>query len=62
MEKFKYIKINSLSKLPKTSGVYVFKGKAALLYIGKGANIKERVKNHFQGPEDMKQIEQRGAI
>jgi len=47
-----------ISQLPKNPGVYAFlarrslgeggKKGAFLLYIGKAANIKERVKNHFQ--------------
>ena len=37
-----------ISQLPKNPGVYAFKRDARLLYIGKAANIKERVRNHFQ--------------
>ena len=36
--------------LPKNSGVYCFKGGREFLYIGKAANLKERIKNHFQQP------------
>ena len=58
MENFKYIVIprlrsgreNPFSRLPKTPGVYAFKSKNALLYIGKAINIQERVKNHFRQP------------
>ena len=50
MEKIKTINRNKMSILPKTSGVYVFYDKKLLLYIGKAANIQERVKNHFQQP------------
>ena len=60
MEKFKCLKKSFLSKLPKTTGVYLFSSKggpasggkkgAKFLYIGKASNIRERVKNHFQQP------------
>ncbi|MBL7150040.1 MAG: UvrB/UvrC motif-containing protein [Candidatus Pacebacteria bacterium] len=46
MEKFKFLPKNKLSQLPKVSGVYALKKGAKLLYIGKAANIKERVKQH----------------
>ena len=48
MEKFKYLKRECLSKLPKSTGVYAFKKGREFLYIGKASNIRERVKNHFQ--------------
>ena len=60
MNKFKYLAKNKTSRLPKTSGVYVFLACRSLgegrkkgqnfLYIGKAVNIRERVKNHFQRP------------
>jgi len=37
-----------VSRLPKNPGVYAFKKGAKFLYIGKAANIRERVKNHFR--------------
>ncbi|GAH95290.1 unnamed protein product, partial [marine sediment metagenome] len=37
-------------RLPKSSGVYVFKKNREFLYIGKASNLKERVKNHFSQP------------
>jgi len=46
--KFKFINKNSISRLPKSCGVYVFKKGRQILYIGKATNLKERVKNHFQ--------------
>lgn len=49
MEKFKFVKKDGVSKLSKNTGVYCFKSKE-ISYIGKAANIKERVKNHFQQP------------
>jgi excinuclease ABC subunit C len=50
MEKFKFILKEKISKLPKSSGVYAFKDMKEILYIGKAANLRERVKNHFQQP------------
>jgi excinuclease ABC subunit C len=49
MTKFKFLKKNKLSSLPRSSGVYCFKEKREFLYIGKASDIRERVKNHFQG-------------
>lgn len=46
---FKFLSLNKISQLAKTPGVYCFKNKE-ILYIGKAANIRERVKNHFQQP------------
>lgn len=37
-------------KLPARPGVYAFHGRDGVLYIGKAANLQERVKNHFQQP------------
>jgi len=50
MERFKFLNLNQISNLPKTPGVYCFKGKKEILYIGKAVNIKERVKNHLKAP------------
>lgn len=50
MDKLQYIAKNKSSQLPETSGIYVFKRGRKFLYIGKAANIRERVKNHFQRP------------
>lgn len=63
MDRFKIIALpdgrqakNDLKKLPNTSGVYSFySGKEAearlpLIYIGKAADIRDRVRNHFQQP------------
>ena len=47
--RFKFLTKNQISKIPTDPGVYAFKDKR-ILYIGKAANIKERVKNHFQKP------------
>jgi len=50
MEKFNFLNKDKINQLPKTLGVYTFKKGAKLLYIGKAANIRERVKNHMQRP------------
>lgn len=50
MDKFKIIKKNELEKLPKTTGVYLFRAGKDTIYIGKAINIKSRVKNHFNQP------------
>jgi len=47
---FKFLAKKQISKLPKVSGVYCFKDEKEILYIGKAANLRERVKNHFQQP------------
>ena len=50
MEKFKFLSKEKISFLPKKNGVYCFKENKEILYIGKAANLRERVKNHFQQP------------
>ena len=50
MDKFKFLKINRISDLPKVSGVYCFQNGKEILYIGKASSIRERVKNHFRQP------------
>jgi len=48
IEKFKFVAKDKISHLPKSPGVYAFRKGTKLLYIGKAANLRERVKNHFQ--------------
>ncbi|MBI2054210.1 MAG: GIY-YIG nuclease family protein [Candidatus Staskawiczbacteria bacterium] len=50
MDKFKFLPKSKLNNLPKTAGVYSFYEKNNAIYIGKAANIRIRVKNHFQQP------------
>ena len=50
MENFKFLSKKRISQLPKVPGVYCFKTAKEILYIGKAANLRERVKNHFQQP------------
>lgn len=48
---FKILKVKEISRLPKRSGVYSFqKASGDILYIGKAANLRERVRNHFIQP------------
>lgn len=39
-----------VNQIPKEMGVYCLKNKKEILYIGKGADLRERIKNHFQQP------------
>lgn len=48
MEKFKFVKKESISMLPKGCGIYVFRKGRQFLYIGKAVNIGKRVKSHFK--------------
>ena len=48
--KFKFFGKEKIARLPKKPGVYCFKDKKEILYIGKAANLGERVKNHFLQP------------
>lgn len=50
MTKFHYIQKGDISAIPKNAGVYVFLNKKNILYIGKAANLQDRVKNHFTQP------------
>ncbi|MBZ9572514.1 GIY-YIG nuclease family protein [Patescibacteria group bacterium] len=50
MKGFRFIKKGETKKLPKAPGVYCFLNRRRKLYIGKAANIQERIKNHFQQP------------
>ncbi|MFA5877792.1 MAG: GIY-YIG nuclease family protein [Candidatus Staskawiczbacteria bacterium] len=50
MEKFIFLQKEKLGELPRNTGIYAFKGANDLIYIGKAADIRERVKNHFQQP------------
>ena len=50
MEKFNFVSKENLNKIPKVPGVYCFLNEKEILYIGKAANLRERIKNHFQQP------------
>lgn len=43
---FKFFTTSKISQLPKSPGVYLFKRGKDILYIGKAANLRERVKQH----------------
>jgi len=44
--------IKKITDLPQSPGVYFFKDSSeCVLYVGKAKNLKKRVKNHFQKPE-----------
>ncbi len=47
---FKYIPKEKMNEIPKTPGVYSFLDSKDILYIGKAANLRDRVRNHFQQP------------
>jgi len=41
-----------IENLPDTAGVYFFKDiNERVIYVGKAKNLKKRVKNHFQKPD-----------
>jgi len=43
---------NKIEELPDGAGVYFFKDVAErVIYVGKAKNLKKRVKNHFQKPD-----------
>jgi excinuclease Cho len=49
--------------LPRTSGVYIFKGEGKLpLYIGKSVDIRARVMSHLRAPDEAKMISQTRRI
>ena len=48
--KFKYIIKEKMSEIPKTPGVYSFSDGKNTLYIGKAANLRDRIRNHFHQP------------
>ncbi|MCU0653426.1 MAG: nucleotide excision repair endonuclease, partial [Candidatus Pacebacteria bacterium] len=38
--------------LPGSAGAYIFKdSQESIIYVGKAKNIKKRIKNHFQKPD-----------
>ncbi|MFH0739783.1 MAG: UvrB/UvrC motif-containing protein [bacterium] len=53
-EKFKYVGLKDVERLPNTTGIYCFArrilGEGGFLYIGKAISIKNRVKNHISQP------------
>ena len=54
---------DSLAALPRTSGVYIFKGEGTLpLYIGKSIDIRSRVMSHLRTPDEASMIAQTRRI
>ncbi len=50
---------DSLAALPRTSGVYVFKGEGTLpLYIGKSVDIRSRVLAHLRAQDEAEMVAQ----
>lgn len=56
MKRFKYLATNKTSQLPKGSGVYFFKRGKEFLYIGKAASLRERIKQHQELLNKVKQL------
>ena len=57
------IDADSLAVLPRTPGVYIFKGEGTLpLYIGKSVDIRTRVLSHLRTPEEASMIAQTRRI
>ena len=53
----------SLDALPRTHGVYIFKGDGTLpLYIGKSVDIRSRVLSHLRTPDEANMIAQTRRI
>lgn len=48
MSKFHYLGRENTAATPKAPGVYALNTDRQILYIGKAANLRERIKNHFQ--------------
>lgn len=54
---------DSLAALPRTSGVYIFRGDGTLpLYIGKSVDIRTRVMSHLRTPDEANMIAQTRRI
>lgn len=54
---------DSVAALPRTSGVYIFKGEGTLpLYIGKSVDIRSRVMSHLRTPDEASMIAQTRRI
>jgi len=54
---------DSLAALPRTSGVYIFKGEGTLpLYIGKSIDIRSRVMSHLRTSDEASMIAQTRRI
>lgn len=58
------IDTDCLNALPRTSGVYIFKGEGSRLplYIGKSVDIRARVMSHLRAPDEANMIAQTRRI
>ena len=45
--RFDFFSKKEIDLIPSSCGVYCFKGKRRIFYIGKSKNLKQRIKNHF---------------
>lgn len=53
----------SLATLPRSSGVYIFRGDGKLpLYIGKSIDIRSRVMSHLRAPDEARMVAQTRSI
>jgi excinuclease Cho len=53
----------SLAALPRTPGIYIFRGEGTLpLYIGKSVDIRARVMSHLRAPDEASMIAQTRRI
>jgi excinuclease Cho len=53
----------NLAALPRTAGVYIFRGEGTLpLYIGKSVDIRARVMSHLRAPDEARMIAQTRRI
>ena len=54
---------DSLAALPRSAGVYIFKGEGTLpIYIGKSVDIRSRVMSHLRAPDEASMIAQTRRI
>lgn len=54
---------DSLAALPRSAGVYIFRGEGKLpLYIGKSVDIRSRVMSHLRAPDEASMIAQTRRI
>jgi excinuclease Cho len=57
------IDTDSLAALPRSAGVYIFRGEGTLpLYIGKSVDIRSRVMSHLRTPDEASMIAQTRRI
>lgn len=54
---------DNLSELPRSAGVYIFKGEGSLpLYIGKSVDIRARVMSHMRASDEVRMMAQTKRI